>query len=232
MAGSTRAQGLGNTLDGILRRFVRREPKQSRSRALVEAVVQATDELIRRGEPIDQVTVEQVSERAGIGPGSFYEYFASKDSVLGVLIGKVTRSNFDELSRKLDALDHGSLDEVIEAFAHTIVETYLGHPNRTRVILEGVGRLGLSQLVHDEKDRFARVMAVRAAPFLPGEPLDAISETMRFVADAIMGVLVFTALRGGKIDPERVAADLAALAVATIRRRHPRSELTRPPASG
>lgn len=85
-------RGLGDALDDIIGRYFRREPKQSRSRALVDAVVQATDDLIRRGEPIEQVTVERVSDLAGVGIGSFYEYFSSKDSVLGVLIGKITRS--------------------------------------------------------------------------------------------------------------------------------------------
>lgn len=227
MADSKRtALGLGDALDGIFRRYFRREPKQSRSRALVNAVVEATDELIRRGEPIDQVTVELVSERAGIAPGSFYEYFASKDSVLGVLIGKVTRANFDELSRKLDELDHDSLDAFTHAFAKNVVDTYLAHPSRTRVIIEGIGRLGLTRLVHEEKDRFAGVVAVRAARFLPGEPLGAIAATMRMVADAAMGVLGFTAMRGGSLDRTRIADELATIALAIIERRHPKPEST------
>lgn len=220
------ALGLGDALDGIFRRYFRREPKQSRSRALVDAVVEATDELIRRGEPIDRVTVELVSERAGIATGSFYEYFASKDSVLGVLVGKVTRANFDDLSRKLDALDHDSLDALTRAFAHSVADTYLAHPNRTRVILEAIGRLGLGTLVHEEKDRFADVLAARAARFLPNEPRAALAATMRMVADAAMGVLVFTAMRGGSIDRARVAEELAALALGIIHRRHPKPEST------
>ena len=222
MAGSKRsALGLGDAIDGIVRRYFRREPRQSRSRALVDAVVEATDELIKQGEPIEQVTVELVSERAGVAMGSFYEYFTSKDSVLGVLIGKVTRSNFDELSRTLDALEHDSLDALTRAFARSIADTYLAHPNRTRVIVEGVGRLGLADLVHDEKDRFARVLATRAAPFLRGESLDAITVTMRLVADSAMGVLVFAAIRGGVIDRAQIAEELGAQALATIHRRHP-----------
>lgn len=217
---SRRAPEERGDTDGILRRYFRREPKQSRSRALVAAVLDAADELIRGGAPIDAVTVERVSERAGVGMGSFYEYFTSKTSLVGVLIGKVTRSNFEDLARKLEDAPGDSLEAVVRAFAGCIVETYLAHPNRTRVLTEGVGRLGLSTLVHEEKDRFATVMATRAAPYLPGEPLGAIEATMRFVADAAMGVIVFTAMRGDDVDQPRLAAELAAMSIETIRRRH------------
>jgi AcrR family transcriptional regulator len=221
MADSQRsANGIGDAIDAIIGRYFRREPKQSRSRAVVAAVIEATDELIRRGAPIDEVTIERVTERAGIGLGSFYEYFSSKDSVLGVLIGKVTRSNFEDLSRKLEALEPGSLEDLVRAFSRSVAETYLAHPNRTRVIIEAAGRLGLAGLVHEEKDRFAEVMAVRVARFLPGEPLEAVTATMRLVADAGMGLLAFTAMRGGRVELERATEDLAALAIATIEHRH------------
>jgi AcrR family transcriptional regulator len=40
--------------------------------------------LILGGASIDAVTAERVSARAGIGTGSFYEYFTGKDSLIGV----------------------------------------------------------------------------------------------------------------------------------------------------
>ena len=133
----------------------------------------------------------------------------------------MTRSNFEVLARKLESIETSSLDSLVRAFAACIVETYLAHPNRTRVLLEGVARLKLAPLVHEEKDRFAHVMALRAASFLPNESLEAIDVTMRFIADAAMGVIVFTSMRGGAIDEERVAEDLASMASELLHRRHP-----------
>lgn len=202
-----------------VRRFFRREPKQSRSRALVEAVVDAADELIRGGAPLEEVTVEDVSARAGVGMGSFYEYFTSKDSLVAVLIGKVTRTNFEVLARKLDAIEAGSLEALVRGFARITVETYLAHPSRTRVLAEGIARLRLWPLMHEEKDRFASVMAKRAAPFLRDAPQPEVEQSMRFLADCAMGVIVFTAIRG-EVDKERLTEDFAAIGIEVLRRRH------------
>ena len=90
-----------------------------------------------------------------------------------------------------------------------------------RVIIESVGGLRLSRIVSAEKDRFAdAVLAERAAKLLPGESREALAETMRLVADAAMGVLVFAALRGGDVDRKQIADDVRAITLAIVDRRH------------
>src|SRR6185503_18765714 len=87
----------------VFRRFFRREPRQSRSRAVVDAVLQATEDSFDLGRDFDGLSVERLSKRAGIAMGSFYEYFSGKESVMGVLIGRVTRQNFEHLAAQLTA---------------------------------------------------------------------------------------------------------------------------------
>jgi hypothetical protein len=109
----------------------------------------------------------------------------------------------------------------VRAFAHVVVRAYLAHPTRTRVLVEGIGRLGLLEVVSAERDRFAREMAAHAMPYLPGEDRAAVDATMRLVADAIMGVLGFAAVRGDAIDTDAIAHEIAELALSFLRRRHP-----------
>lgn len=213
------------SLDTIFGRFLRREPKQSRSRAAVDAVIEATEEMLARGRAIEDLSIEVLSERAGIAMGSFYEYFSGKDSVLGVLIGRVTRSNFEHLAAALAAANHDTLEGLIREFAHVVVDAYASHPKRTRVIIDGIARLGLLGVVSDERDRFAREMASHAMRFLPGEEPARVEATMRLAADAGMGMLAFAVHRGGDIDRNKMADEMAELALHFIRRHHPGASL-------
>src|SRR5215510_8431557 len=71
----------------------RRDPKQARSPALISAILEAVNRL-----PADhelQITTKRIAEVAGVSIGSLYQYFPSKDSLLGawwqsVVHGRVT----------------------------------------------------------------------------------------------------------------------------------------------
>ncbi|MEM6788001.1 MAG: TetR/AcrR family transcriptional regulator [Myxococcota bacterium] len=210
----------GAALDGTFGAFLRRMPKQSRSRALVTAVVQALDEQLQSGRDLDAVTIETVSERAGVSVGSFYEYFTGKDSLLGALVGQVTDRNFRHLSARLEAHAVDGLDALVRAFSRDIATTYLAHPRHMRVVVHAIGRLGLLGIVNRERDRFAEVMCTHARPFLSDEDPARVLRTMQLLADGAMGVLVAAADRESPADAEAVAEELAELAFGLIAQRH------------
>jgi len=61
----------------------RKTPRQERSRALVDAIVEAAARvLIERGD----VNTNHVAELAGVSVGSVYQYFPHKDSLLAALL--------------------------------------------------------------------------------------------------------------------------------------------------
>ena len=206
--------------DGLsLRRFLRRLPSQSRSRMAVESIITAFDELLqKRGD--ESVPLEVVAQRAGVGIGSLYEYFANKDALLGGLIEKATRKNFTELLSHVDATP-GPLEARTRALAEAVVETYLRHPARTNALMGGIIRLGLIRVVVAERDRFARELAARALPLLPGAALDDLEVSMCLLCDAIMGVIHAELTRATPTDRALVADQLCSLTVATLRARHP-----------
>ncbi|XOT97655.1 TetR/AcrR family transcriptional regulator, partial [Alcaligenes pakistanensis] len=62
----------------------RRIPRQSRSRALVEAILEATARVLsERGYAGTNTNV--VAEVAGVSVGSVYQYFPNKDSLIAAL---------------------------------------------------------------------------------------------------------------------------------------------------
>ncbi|MEM9071347.1 MAG: hypothetical protein AAGE52_22770 [Myxococcota bacterium] len=227
---------MGEEQEDIFGRFLRRKPRQSRSRLLVEAVIDAFDELLRRDE---EPKLGGVAARAGIGVGSFYEYFTGRDALLGAFIGRVTRDNFQRLLAAFDdgtatakgtrekstvteksTAHSGTLETIAEQMTAHVAATYLEHPRRMRVIFVGVARLGLVDVVVEERDRFARELAARTLPFVPHADLHELEETMVVVCDAVIG-MVSGALYRSEINLERESNAMAQLATAVIRARHP-----------
>lgn len=61
-----------------------RKPQQKRSKATVEAIIEAGFICVaERG--ADDTTTRHIAERAGISVGSLYEYFANKDQIFGAM---------------------------------------------------------------------------------------------------------------------------------------------------
>jgi AcrR family transcriptional regulator len=209
----------GTTIEGAFRHFLRRTPKQARSRSLVEAVLVAFDEQVTGADP-EEVTIESLSDRAGVGIGSFYEYFSGKDSLLGAFIGRVTRENFTKLSQTLDSHQHHTLDDLVRAFSKNVALEYMAHPRRMRVLVDGISRLGLLHAVNLERDRFAEVMADKARVYLPRANDEALTRTMQIIADATMGILVSCTSRDSSTHTKELANEISVVAIAILHQRH------------
>lgn len=59
----------------------RKKPKQARSEALVEAVLQAAVQVLAK-EGVSRFTMARVAETAGVSVGSLYQYFPNKAALL------------------------------------------------------------------------------------------------------------------------------------------------------
>ena len=62
----------------------RNEPRQRRSKVLVESILLAAAEIFDR-DGYEETTTDRIAERAGVSVGSLYNYFANKDAVLAGL---------------------------------------------------------------------------------------------------------------------------------------------------
>ncbi len=209
------------SVTSLVNRFLRRPPTQGRSRALVEAVLTAFEDTLSRvdGAGAD-VTVDAVLERAGVSPSSFHTYFGDKPSLLGAFVGHLTDRNFRQLVEKMNAMDHRTVQGVIQHVVTMIVATYCERPAVTRAAVTIIGRFGLMRDVVAERDRFSDELAGVLQPFYPDVPRADLARSMRALADAAMGVLVSELERGPLPDRARLERDLTSLAVAFTLERH------------
>ena len=212
---------------GKRRGFLRKEPAQPRSRALVEAVITATNELGQTLVDEGEITIERIVRRAGVGLGSFYDYFADKDSLIGELVSRATHHNFAALLAALDAASPPTLEAAFTCVAEHVVDLYLAHPARTRLWIAGIGRLQLMRMVVEERDRFARQLAIRAQRFLPRCTDDEITEAMTAVCDANLGLVVSDLYRERPRSRAVVVSAMTVTAVALVARLRDEPEIPR-----
>lgn len=106
---------------------MRKQPKQARSRALVEAAVEATARILSREGPA-ALTTNRVAAVAGISVGSLYQYFPHKRA----LVEEVRRRfaarferRFADFAARAPRL---SLREAIEAWVALLVELHAEDP--------------------------------------------------------------------------------------------------------
>ncbi len=165
---------------------MRKQPRQARSRATIEAIVQAAAHILgQRG--WDGLTTNAAAEAAGVSIGSLYQYFPNKLA----LVEAVRQRHFDEVLAVLRvAADDGlPRSRRIEALVDGMISVHSRYPAAHRVLLEEAPRGKDARPVHD---RFAAILHQRYEAIVRANG------------------------RGTSRDPLRIAAQVLAAAVAGV----------------
>lgn len=192
--------------------FFRKKPQQSRSRSVVNALLQAADQLLERTGDPQKVSLQGIAQRAGVGIGSLYDYFSNRENLLGAFLARLTDANFAQLEEKVVGSKSLPFDQAIPMMVDETLKLYLDKPDRTRATIQTIVRLGWMKPIIVERDRFAGVLRDRLRheyPFLPEDETQLMTEVM---CDALMGVVVTELWRDQTPDrAERVKAELISI---------------------
>jgi AcrR family transcriptional regulator len=124
----------------------RKHAAQARSRATVDALVDATARILVR-EGFDKASTNRIAQVAGVSVGSLYQYFPGKEA----LVVAVAQRHSAELMRVV----HGELarvaalplDQGIAALVAAAVTAHRVDPELHRVLAEEIPRVGALQEV-------------------------------------------------------------------------------------
>ena len=75
---------------------VRRKPRQSRARITQEALMESFVRLLAE-RSANQITIREITDLAGVGLGTFYEYFSKKEDLIALTIHQHVKSNAEML---------------------------------------------------------------------------------------------------------------------------------------
>jgi AcrR family transcriptional regulator len=173
---------------------MRKRPKQARSQATIDAILQAAAHILGvrgwRG-----LTTNSAAEAAGVSIGSLYQYFPNKLA----LVEAVRQRHFDEVLAILRAAADDKLPRArrIAALVDGMIGVHARYPAAHRVLLEEAPR---SDDAKPGRDRFAAIVQQRYEAIVAANTRSISSESVRMVAhvlaSAVAGVVHDAASRG------------------------------------
>ncbi|WP_446470023.1 TetR/AcrR family transcriptional regulator [Xenorhabdus stockiae] len=118
------------TLSNQERPKLRKQPKQARSLAMVEAIIEATARILEQHSH-EGFSTNAVAELAGVSIGSLYQYFPCKDALMGALI---VRESTRLIAEAQKAVTKTNGRAGISAFIKSCVDHQLHRPALARLL--------------------------------------------------------------------------------------------------
>lgn len=176
---------------------MRKQPRQARSRATVDAIVEAGARILSE-QGWAGFTTNKVAEAAGVSVGSLYQYFPDKVS----LVGAIRRHHLDDsLAAVRTALaQRQPLADFAETLVANIVEAHSIHPGLHRVLLDEAPGLEAYRDQNSQIERQYLAFYTEAAAYRQNDKEPAIVGLV--LSDAIDGVIHNAARRGMLREPQ------------------------------
>ena len=135
----------------------RRAPRQERSRVTVEAILEASAQIICE-HGYEKASTNRIAKRAGVSIGTLYQYFPNKEALIARLIDRHTDELMSLIGRQLLALVGVPLEEAVRQLIYTMLEAHRVNPELHRACAEQVHHVGMAEQVRDVTRRSAALV--------------------------------------------------------------------------
>jgi AcrR family transcriptional regulator len=200
----------------------RKQPKQRRSMAMVDAILEATAQvLIQDG--YERATTNKIAAKAGVSIGSLYQYFPNKEALVAALNTRLGLSELEMIRAKFAEIGNLPVPQAIAALVTSMVELHRMEPRLHRVLVEQVPRVGDLKKISEIDDRIRDLMRAyldRQYPELPADELN----LMIFVIFNVVETLTHNAVlhHPELLTDGRLAADICRVVEAYLSQKTPR----------
>ena len=103
---------------------VRRKPRQSRARMTQEALMESFVRLLHE-RAAHEITIREITELAGVGLGTFYEYFSKKEDLIALLIHQQVKTNAETVQSYAQSLYELSTNLVLGEYLQQVIHFQL-----------------------------------------------------------------------------------------------------------
>ena len=119
----------------------RKQASQARSRATVDALIEATARILVR-EGFDKASTNRIAERAGVSVGSLYQYYPGKEALVAAVIDRHNREIMRVVRAALAEVALQPIEKAVRRLVAVAIEAHRIDPRLHRVIAEQLPRTG------------------------------------------------------------------------------------------
>ena len=119
----------------------RKQASQDRSRATVDALVEATARILVR-EGFDAASTNHIAARAGVSVGSLYQYFPGKEALVGAVMDRHQRELSQLVRGLLPQVATLPLQQALRKLVTLGIRAHQVDPKLHRVLAEQIPRTG------------------------------------------------------------------------------------------
>ncbi len=162
----------------------RKTPVQTRAAATVEAISEATIQVLLQ-EGVSRLTTTRVAERAGVSVGTLYQYYPNKQSLLFAVLA----DHFEEIAAAVDAAcdqaRHKPLAEMIGTVVEAFIDAKMANIDVSLALYQIAADIGGPALVKRMGQRLRKAIAatLQTAPDMASPP-DPFAVEMMYAAMA------------------------------------------------
>ena len=119
----------------------RKNASQERSRATVDALVEATARILVK-EGFEKTSTNRIAEIAGVSVGSLYQYFPSKEALVAAVIERHNEEIMGIVRATLAEIADMPVEKAVRRLVTVAIEAHRVNPQLHRVLAEQIPRAG------------------------------------------------------------------------------------------
>jgi AcrR family transcriptional regulator len=119
----------------------RKRASQERSRATVDALIEATARILVN-DGFDRASTNRIAQAAGVSVGSLYQYYPSKEALVAAVIERHNQEIMTGVYAALAEVETLPLEEAARRLIAAAVEAHRVNPGLHRVLAEQTPRTG------------------------------------------------------------------------------------------
>jgi AcrR family transcriptional regulator len=119
----------------------RKQASQERSRATVDALIEATARILVR-EGFDKASTNRIAEEAGVSVGSLYQYYPSKEALVAAVIDRHNQELMQVVRTALAEVAALPIEQAVRRIVSVAIDAHRLDPKLHRVLAEQIPRTG------------------------------------------------------------------------------------------